>query len=133
MSADPGYEEMATRGQLRIYLGYAPAIGTTCALLSEGHRRAAHGADVVVASAQTRGRPHCSHPGSPGARAQTGPPRSQAPQCPGNPFPASLRTRLRPAALAYRRWPRRRRRREHATAVSPLRVRLPRLQRISCP
>jgi two-component system, OmpR family, sensor histidine kinase KdpD len=39
------------RGSLRIYLGYAPGAGTTCALLSEGHRRAEYGTDVVVAIA----------------------------------------------------------------------------------
>ena len=46
------------RGRLRIYLGYAPGTGTTCALLSEGHLRAREGADVVAAIADTRGRPH---------------------------------------------------------------------------
>jgi len=46
-----------SRGQLRVYLGYAPGVGTTCALLGEGHRRAHDGADVVVACAQTHGRP----------------------------------------------------------------------------
>ena len=48
----------AASGQLRIYLGYAPGAGTTSALLREGHRRAERGADVVVAIAQTHGRPH---------------------------------------------------------------------------
>jgi two-component system sensor histidine kinase KdpD len=47
----------ASRGRLRIYLGYAPGAGITCALLSEGRRRAEHGTDVVVASADTHGRP----------------------------------------------------------------------------
>jgi len=46
----------ATRGQLRVYLGVAPGAGTTCALLSEGHRRAERGTDVVVAAVQTHGR-----------------------------------------------------------------------------
>ena len=46
-----------SRGQLRVYLGYAPGVGTTSALLGEGHRRARDGADVVVACAQTHGRP----------------------------------------------------------------------------
>jgi two-component system, OmpR family, sensor histidine kinase KdpD len=45
------------RGQLRIYLGYAPGAGTTCALLSEGRRRAERGTDVVVAHVETHGRP----------------------------------------------------------------------------
>jgi two-component system, OmpR family, sensor histidine kinase KdpD len=48
----------AARGHLRIYLGYAPGAGTTCALLSEGGGRAEQGTDVVVASAETHGRPH---------------------------------------------------------------------------
>jgi two-component system sensor histidine kinase KdpD len=47
----------AHRGRLRVYLGFAPGAGTTCALLNEGHRRAERGADVVVASVQTHGRP----------------------------------------------------------------------------
>jgi K+-sensing histidine kinase KdpD len=45
------------RGRLRVYLGVAPGAGATCALLSEGHRRAEQGADVVVAGVQARGRP----------------------------------------------------------------------------
>ena len=45
-------------GRLRVYLGYAPGAGTTFALLSEGHRRAERGTDVVVASARTHGRAH---------------------------------------------------------------------------
>ena len=48
----------AARGRLRIYLGYAPGAGTTCALLSEGRQRAEHGTDVVVASAEAHGRPY---------------------------------------------------------------------------
>jgi two-component system sensor histidine kinase KdpD len=50
--------EPAGCGRLRLYLGYAPGAGTTCALFSEGHRRAEHGTDVVVAIAETHGRPH---------------------------------------------------------------------------
>lgn len=50
--------EPAACGRLRLYLGYAPGAGTTCALFSEGHRRAEHGTDVVVAIAETHGRPH---------------------------------------------------------------------------
>jgi two-component system sensor histidine kinase KdpD len=46
------------RGRLRIYLGYAPGVGTTCAMLREGRRRAERGTDVVVAHAETRGRPY---------------------------------------------------------------------------
>jgi two-component system, OmpR family, sensor histidine kinase KdpD len=47
----------AARGRLRIYLGYAPGAGTSCALLTEGRRLAEQGADVVVASVETHGRP----------------------------------------------------------------------------
>jgi two-component system sensor histidine kinase KdpD len=45
------------RGQLRIYLGSAAGVGKTYATLCEGHRRAERGADVVVAFAETHGRP----------------------------------------------------------------------------
>src|SRR5579875_1637578 len=45
------------RGQLRIYLGAAAGVGKTYAMLSEGHRRSERGADVVVAFAETHGRP----------------------------------------------------------------------------
>src|SRR5215510_10628281 len=46
------------RGQLRIYLGAAAGVGKTYAMLSEGHRRAERGADVVVAFAEPHGRAH---------------------------------------------------------------------------
>jgi two-component system, OmpR family, sensor histidine kinase KdpD len=54
-----GYSEgrVTPRGQLRIYLGAAAGVGKTFAMLSEGHRRAERGADVVVAFAETHGRP----------------------------------------------------------------------------
>jgi two-component system, OmpR family, sensor histidine kinase KdpD len=54
-----GYGEgrVTPRGQLRIYLGAAAGVGKTYALLSEGHRRAERGADVVVGFAETHGRP----------------------------------------------------------------------------
>src|SRR5689334_17110499 len=54
-----GYSEgrVTPRGQLRIYLGAAAGVGKTYAMLSEGHRRVERGADVVVAFAETHGRP----------------------------------------------------------------------------
>ena len=54
-----GYSEdrVTPRGQLRIYLGAAAGVGKTFAMLSEGHRRAERGADVVVAFAETHARP----------------------------------------------------------------------------
>src|SRR5579862_1118756 len=48
------------RGHLRIYLGSAAGVGKTFAMLSEGHRRAERGADVVVGFAEAHGRPHTS-------------------------------------------------------------------------
>ena len=45
------------RGTLRIYLGAAPGVGKTFAMLNEGRRRAEHGDDVVVGFVETHGRP----------------------------------------------------------------------------
>ena len=42
---------------LRIYLGAAPGVGKTYAMLSEGHRRRDRGTDVVVGFVATYGRP----------------------------------------------------------------------------
>lgn len=44
------------RGVVRVYLGAAPGVGTTFAMLAEGRRRAARGADVVVGAVDTHGR-----------------------------------------------------------------------------
>ncbi|MFD7645296.1 ATP-binding protein [Kitasatospora sp. NPDC059795] len=44
------------RGRLRIYLGAAPGVGKTYAMLSEAHRRLDRGADVVVGFVETHGR-----------------------------------------------------------------------------
>src|ERR1700741_316013 len=41
------------RGTLRIYLGAAPGVGKTVAMLEEGQRRAGRGTDVVVGFAET--------------------------------------------------------------------------------
>ncbi len=45
------------RGHLRIYLGAAPGVGKTYAMLDEGARRASRGTDVVVGLVETHGRP----------------------------------------------------------------------------
>lgn len=45
-----------SRGRLRIYLGAAPGVGKTFAMLDEGHRRRSRGADVVVGIVETHGR-----------------------------------------------------------------------------
>ncbi|MCC6495239.1 MAG: sensor histidine kinase KdpD [Propionibacteriaceae bacterium] len=46
------------RGRLRIYLGAAPGVGKTVAMLDEGHRRAERGTDVVVGLCETHNRAH---------------------------------------------------------------------------
>jgi two-component system, OmpR family, sensor histidine kinase KdpD len=43
-------------GELRIYLGAAPGVGKTFAMLGEAHRRAERGTDVVVGLVETHGR-----------------------------------------------------------------------------
>ncbi|MDT0346598.1 sensor histidine kinase KdpD [Streptomyces litchfieldiae] len=48
---------MARRGKLRIYLGAAPGVGKTYAMLSEAHRRAERGTDIVVALVEHHERP----------------------------------------------------------------------------
>jgi len=48
---------LAKRAPLRIYLGAAPGVGKTYAMLSEGRRRLDRGTDVVVAWCETYGRP----------------------------------------------------------------------------
>src|SRR5437870_3921542 len=45
------------RGKLRIYLGAAPGVGKTFAMLSEGRRAKARGTDAVVGLFETHGRP----------------------------------------------------------------------------
>jgi two-component system, OmpR family, sensor histidine kinase KdpD len=49
---------MTERGTLRVYLGAAPGVGKTYAMLAEGHRRAQRGSDVVVAFVEPHGRRH---------------------------------------------------------------------------
>jgi two-component system sensor histidine kinase KdpD len=45
------------RGKLRIYLGAAPGVGKTYAMLAEAHRRTERGTDCVVALVEHHGRP----------------------------------------------------------------------------
>ncbi len=45
-----------SRGVLRIYLGAAPGVGKTVAMLDEGWRRSQRGADVVIGFVETHGR-----------------------------------------------------------------------------
>ena len=46
------------RGTLRVYLGAAPGVGKTFAMLNEGRRRKERGTDVVVGYVETHGREH---------------------------------------------------------------------------
>jgi len=45
------------RGRLRVYLGAAPGVGKTHAMLEEGQRRSGRGADVVIGVLDATGRP----------------------------------------------------------------------------
>jgi two-component system sensor histidine kinase KdpD len=45
------------RGSLRIYLGAAPGVGKTYAMLNEGNRARERGSDIVVGYLETHGRP----------------------------------------------------------------------------
>ena len=46
------------RGKLRLYLGAAPGVGKTYAMLNEGWRRKERGTDVVIGWVEEHGRPH---------------------------------------------------------------------------
>ena len=48
---------MAGSGLLRTYLGTAPGVGKTFAMLAEGRRRAENGERVVVGWLESHGRP----------------------------------------------------------------------------
>jgi two-component system, OmpR family, sensor histidine kinase KdpD len=50
--------EPSKRGSLRLFLGAAPGVGKTYAMLEEAHRMKARGTDVVVGFVETHGRPH---------------------------------------------------------------------------
>ena len=50
-------EDASNRGRLRIYLGAAPGVGKTYAMLQEGSRRKSRGTDVVVGYVETYQRP----------------------------------------------------------------------------
>ena len=45
-----------TRGTFKLFLGYAPGVGKTYAMLSEGIRRHSRGEDVVIGIVETHGR-----------------------------------------------------------------------------
>jgi two-component system sensor histidine kinase KdpD len=47
-----------TRGRLKVFLGYAPGVGKTFSMLSEGIRRRARGEDVAIGIVETHKRPN---------------------------------------------------------------------------
>jgi two-component system, OmpR family, sensor histidine kinase KdpD len=49
--------EVEEVGPFRVYLGAAPGVGKTCAMLSEGQRRRRRGTDVVAGFVEAYGRP----------------------------------------------------------------------------
>lgn len=49
-------EQRARGGRLKIFLGMAPGVGKTYAMLAAAHRMAAEGRDVVIGVAETHGR-----------------------------------------------------------------------------
>jgi two-component system, OmpR family, sensor histidine kinase KdpD len=53
---DESVDIVEPAGHFRIYLGAAAGVGKTYAMLSEGHRRQARGADVVVGFVESHGR-----------------------------------------------------------------------------
>lgn len=57
MPAGPN-PERSHRGRLRVFLGAAPGVGKTYAMLDEGHRRLERGVDVVVGLVETHDRQH---------------------------------------------------------------------------
>lgn len=50
-------DQIQGRGRLRIYVGMAAGVGKTFAMLNEGRRRKARGADVVIGYVETHKRP----------------------------------------------------------------------------
>jgi two-component system sensor histidine kinase KdpD len=52
----PAAEPEKTRGRFKVFLGYAPGVGKTFSMLSEGIRRRDRGEDVVIGIVETHGR-----------------------------------------------------------------------------
>lgn len=50
-------ESEKQRGRFKVFLGYAPGVGKTFSMLSEGIRRRSRGEDVVIGVVETHGRP----------------------------------------------------------------------------
>jgi two-component system, OmpR family, sensor histidine kinase KdpD len=52
----PSADNETRRGRLKIFLGYAPGVGKTYSMLSEGIRRRSRGEDVVIGLVEAHGR-----------------------------------------------------------------------------
>src|ERR1700761_4471972 len=48
--------EEKNRGLFKVFLGYAPGVGKTFSMLSEGIRRRSRGEDVIIGIVETHGR-----------------------------------------------------------------------------
>jgi K+-sensing histidine kinase KdpD len=70
--------ETRRRAILRVYLGYAPGIGTTTDLLDEARRRAGRGTDVVLAAYRIHGDPRRELAGLDVLGGRRGAPRQRA-------------------------------------------------------
>src|SRR5690242_21033902 len=57
MSEGPAAGSRGRRGLLRVYLGAAPGVGKTFAMLDEGWRRRQRGTDVVIGYVEPHERP----------------------------------------------------------------------------
>src|SRR5580658_2927018 len=55
-SAEATDAPVRTSGRFKVFLGYAPGVGKTFAMLSEGIRRKSRGEDVVIGVVETHGR-----------------------------------------------------------------------------
>ncbi len=55
-STAPTGATAAERGKHKIFLGYAPGVGKTFAMLDEAHRRKSRGQDIVIGAIEVRGR-----------------------------------------------------------------------------
>jgi len=61
LTADGADGGAAARGRHRIFLGYAPGVGKTHAMLEEAHARVRAGEDVVVGLLEPHSRPDTAH------------------------------------------------------------------------
>ena len=55
-AAEQAASQEKTRGRFKVLLGYAPGVGKTFSMLSEGIRRKSRGEDVVIGVVETHGR-----------------------------------------------------------------------------